>query len=234
MAGEVAQKAMDRAAEEGSRVLEEMRSTVKAGIQTAKEAADGSVKAGIQSAKEAADSSVKEGLQAVKEAAGGAAEKIRAAAENLPKPEIPQPVSDGIAAMRRLATQGVDSVLGWPPEGPVTGIAFIQDQLREMVILAACGACIAFLFQVYSGAVGGLSRRVLVVTDLLFCIGAGILILQFWFRSSYGRLSLHEALGFGAGFLLGMRIFQRGKTKPWHTAAVFYVILMVIACIVIS
>ena len=219
MAGEVAQKAAAKAREAAGQTLEEVRSTVEAGIRTAKEEADGSVKAGLQSAKEAA---------------GGAAEKIRAAAEGLPKPEIPQPVSDGIAAMRRFATQGVDSVLGWPPEGPVTGMAFIQDQLRAMVILAACGACIAFLFQVYSGAVGGLSRRVLVLTDLLFCIGAGILILQFWFRSSYGRLSLHEALGFGAGFLLGMRIFQRGKTKPWHTAAVFYVILMLIACIVIS
>lgn len=133
-----------------------------------------------------------------------------------------------------------DKLTGKPVLDPLTGVDFMMQQLREMLIMAACGACIAFMFQAYNGCVKRCSlkrllvRRALVITDIIFCIIAGVIIAKFWFRSSYGRLSVHEALGTFIGLAVGMRTFAFGKSKRRHTIAVIYVILIMIAYFVIS
>ena len=67
-----------------------------------------------------------------------------------------------------------------------------------------------------------------------FCIIAGVVIARFWFRSSYGRLSIHETLGLLTGLAVGLRTFAVGKSKRRHTISVIYVILITIAYFVIS
>lgn len=46
-----------------------------------------------------------------------------------------------------------DKLTGKPTLDLLTGADFMMQQLREMLIMAACGACIAFMFQTYNGCV---------------------------------------------------------------------------------
>ena len=77
-------------------------------------------------------------------------------------------------------------------------------------------------------------RGALVIFDIIFCIIAGVVIARFWFRSSYGRLSIHETLGLLTGLAVGLRTFAVGKSKRRHTISVIYVILITTAYFVIS
>lgn len=184
----------------------------------------------------------------------------------------------------------VDRLAGEPTTEPLTGVGFMAQQIREMLIMASCGACVAFMFQAYNGCIKrsldvssgrdarhiadsaaeeyadhascageaenagkgahrGLGRTLsavlrraaplfvrgaLVTLDIIFCIIAGVVIARFWFRSSYGRLSVHEAFGMIVGLAVGMRTFALGKSKRRHTIAVIYVILITTAYFLIS
>ncbi len=147
-----------------------------------------------------------------------------------------------VSFMKYFFTDVVDRLTGEPVPDPLTGADFMGQQIREILIMAACGACVAFMFQSYNGCVDRhinvdstlLVRRALVFTDIIFCIIAGIIIAEFWFKSSYGRLSVHEACGLAAGLAAGMRTFAFGKSKRKHTIAVIYVILIITAYFVIS
>lgn len=147
-----------------------------------------------------------------------------------------------VGYMKYFFTDVVDRLTGKPTPDPLTGIAFMEQQIREILIMAACGACVAFMFQAYNGCIQRhvkvdtpqWVRRALVFTDIAFCIIAGNIIAGFWFRSSYGRLSIHEACGLIAGLIIGMHTFAFGKSKRKHTIAVIYVILIITAYFVIS
>lgn len=177
----------------------------------------------------------------------------------------------------------VDRLAGEPTTEPLTGVGFMAQQIREMLIMASCGACVAFMFQAYNGCIKRsldvssgrdarhiadsaaeeyadhascvgeaenagkgahrglgrtlsvvLRRAALVTLDIIFCIIAGVVIARFWFRSSYGRLSVHEAFGMIVGLAVGMRTFALGKSKRRHTIAVIYVILITTAYFLIS
>ena len=152
-----------------------------------------------------------------------------------------------IDCMRYFFTDVVDRLTGEPAPDPLTGFDFMAQQLRETLIMAACGACVAFMFQAYNGCIkrwqAGMAARcarrrlvrgALVILDIIFCIIAGIVIAKFWFKSSYGRLSVHEAFGLLAGLAVGLRTFAVGKSKRRHTISVIYVILIITAYFVIS
>ncbi len=145
-----------------------------------------------------------------------------------------------VGYVRYFFSDVVDRLTGDPTPDPLTGMDFMLQQLRETLIMAACGACVAFMFQAYDGCLKRLDknssfvRRALVLMDIAFCIIAGVVIVRFWFRSSYGRLSVHEACGMMAGLAAGMRTFAFGKSKRRHTIAVIYVILIITAYFIIS
>lgn len=141
--------------------------------------------------------------------------------------------------VKYLLTSGVDSLINEPYAETETGLAFMAGQLRELLIMAACGACAALMFYVYDGYArrltgSGKMRTVQFIADIIFCIFLGIVIAEFWFKSSYGRLSFHESLGFICGAAVGIRTFAVGKSKRRHTIAAIYVILIITAYFVIS
>lgn len=139
---------------------------------------------------------------------------------------------------RYIFTDWADGFIGEQASAPLTGTDFIFSQLREMMIMTACGAFAAFMFRIYNGfavRLGETRRGKLLqaAADILFCIFTGITVMQFWFRSSYGRLSVHEFIGLAAGFAVGMRAFAFGKSKLGHTIATIYVILIITAYFII-
>ncbi len=138
--------------------------------------------------------------------------------------------------IRRALIHGINEVLGTPGTEPVTGLGYIAVQVREVFMMFACGACVAFLYRVYDGVLKRSNERgrIIILTDILFCLAAGVLILQFWYGSSYGRLSVHEGAGLAAGIWLGAKAFRFGKSKRVHTIAFVYVIMLVTAYILIS
>lgn len=156
--------------------------------------------------------------------------------ETLPAADLIRQI---IKYIRYLLIYGVDSLLNGPSSEPETGLDFMMCQIREVFIMAACGACAALMFYAYNGYAvrlkgSGRGRAALVAADIIFCILIGIVIAKFWFRSSYGRLSFHEALGLLGGAAAGMRVFVNGKSKRRHTIAAIYVILILTAYFVIS
>ncbi len=149
-----------------------------------------------------------------------------------------------IKSLRYMLTHDMNEILGSPTTEPLTGLAYIGAQLREILIMFSCGACIAFLFQIYDVAFhrlkpilpGKLAQSTIIVrlADVLFCIGAGFIMMQFWYGSSYCNPSVHEGLSLVGGILLGRKVFGLRKSKHMHTIASIYVILLVIAYIIIS
>lgn len=186
--------------------------------------------------------------------------------------------------IRRTLIHGINEVLGVPTTDPLTGLDYIYNQMREIFIMFACGACVAFLYSVYDGCINRTRERrrlraqikaealaketeaeridnefqeedgedikqkknfkphlpkvffhvFYIFTDILFCLTAGVLILQFWYGSSYGRLSFHEFGGLFVGIWLGLKVFGFRKSKRMHTLAFVYVIILVISYILIS
>ena len=130
---------------------------------------------------------------------------------------------------------GIRNLLGETSVDPVTGYAYIISQMREMFIMAVCGACIAFLFEVYEGVLSGAERRGIMreILDLLFCIMAALIAARFWYISSCGRISFHEAAAMLLGILLGRLVFVFKNSKLVRTLAAVYVIMLITAYIVI-
>lgn len=130
---------------------------------------------------------------------------------------------------------GIRNLLGETSVDPVTGYAYIISQMREMFIMAVCGACIAFLFEVYEGVLSGAERRGIMreILDLLFCIMAALIAARFWYISSCGRISFHEAAAMLLGILLGRLVFVFKNSKSVRTLAAVYVIMLITAYIVI-
>ena len=130
---------------------------------------------------------------------------------------------------------GMRSILGETSVDPVTGYDYIVSQLREMFIMAVCGACIAFLFEVYEGVLLNADRRGIIrdILDLLFCVMAALVAARFWYVSSCGRISFHEAAAMFAGILLGRLVFVFKNSKRVRTLAAVYVIMLITAYIAI-
>ena len=63
--------------------------------------------------------------------------------------------------IRDFADSGIRDVIKGVTTDPVTGYEYIFSQIREIFIMAVCGACIAFLFEVYEGiyAMGRAGRK---------------------------------------------------------------------------
>ena len=164
---------------------------------------------------------------------------------------LPRTIKDmgsAIKQLRYLLTHGVDSILGGPTTDPLTGLDYIYNQLREILVMAACGACIAFLYEIYDMSLqklmpairpklpARLANNTVVVrtADILFCLVAGFIVLQFWYGSSYCTVSLHEGLALMAGIISGRRVFRFRNSKHMHTIALVYVIMLVTAYIIIA
>ena len=56
-----------------------------------------------------------------------------------------------IGQIREFADSGVSGIIHGVTTDPVTGNEYIFSQIEEILIMAVCGACIAFLFEVYEG-----------------------------------------------------------------------------------
>ena len=145
------------------------------------------------------------------------------------------PVAEKI---RDLLLSVSEDLIGKAPTGLIYGYDRIFLQLREIFIMAVCGACIAFFFEVYESLVpdGGSRRRRWMkgVFDLIFCLMSAMIAARFWYISSYGRISFHETISLIAGILLGRSVFFFKKSKRIRAAAVVYVIMLITAYILIS
>lgn len=155
--------------------------------------------------------------------------------------------------IRASAESWIGHLIEKAPVQSLSGYDHIVLQLREMFIMAVCGACIAFLFEVYesilppgatiplhavlsSGADGARRRRERVkiaVFDFLFCIMSAMIAARFWYVSSYGRISFHEAAALSAGILLGRAVFAFKNSKHLRAMAVVYVIMLITAYIIV-
>ena len=141
-------------------------------------------------------------------------------------------------SVRDFLDSGIRRILGGVTVDPITGYEYIFSQIREIFIMAVCGACIAFFFEVYESiytmSSGGRKPRSAggaesggpekhrkkkgfkgaprVVLDFLFCVAAALI----------------------AGLLIGRSVFLFKNSKPVRALAVVYVIMLIIAYIVIS
>ena len=52
-------------------------------------------------------------------------------------------------SVRDFLDSGIRRILGGVTVDPITGYEYIFSQIREIFIMAVCGACIAFFFEVY-------------------------------------------------------------------------------------
>ena len=145
-------------------------------------------------------------------------------------------------SVRDFLDSGIRRILGGVTVDPITGYEYIFSQIREIFIMAVCGACIAFFFEVYESiytmSSGGRKPR--------SAGGAesggpekhrkkkGLIAARFWYISSCGRISFHEAAALIAGLLIGRSVFLFKNSKPVRALAVVYVIMLIIAYIVIS
>ena len=169
--------------------------------------------------------------------------------------------------IRDFADSGIRDVIKGVTTDPVTGYEYIFSQIREIFIMAACGACIAFLFEVYEGiyALGRAGRKenpekarkernggstgrqrkkrrklkisertVRILLDFLFCAAAALIAARFWYISSCGRISFHEAAALVVGIFAGRSVFLFKNSKPVRALAVVYVIMLITAYIVIA
>lgn len=186
-----------------------------------------------------------------------------------------------LKGLRYLLTHEIDTFLGTPTTAPLTGLDYIYNQLREILIMAACGACLAFLYEIYDVGMVKVLRRgrsilqsrsdrrlrfignddenydelirelsvpraeriigrlintsaLIRITDIIFCLVAGFIILQFWYGSSFCSASVHEGLALIAGTVLGRKVFNLRNSKHLHTIALVYVIMLLIAYIIIA
>ena len=115
-------------------------------------------------------------------------------------------------SIRDFLDSGIRRILGGVTVDPITGYEYIFSQIREIFIMAVCGACM----------------------DFLFCVAAALIAARFWYISSCGRISFHEAAALIAGLLIGRSVFLFKNSKPVRALAVVYVIMLIIAYIVIS
>ena len=141
-------------------------------------------------------------------------------------------------SVRDFLDSGIRRILGGVTVDPITGYEYIFSQIREIFIMAVCGACIAFFFEVYESiytmSSGGRKPRSAggaesggpekhrkkkgfkgaprAVLDFLFCVAAALI----------------------AGLLIGRSVFLFKNSKPVRALAVVYVIMLIIAYIVIS
>lgn len=140
--------------------------------------------------------------------------------------------------VREFFLSAFEDLIGEAPSGLIYGYDRIFLQLREIFIMAVCGACIAFFFEVYDSLIpygDSRGRRWLKgVFDLLFCLMAAMIAARFWYISSYGRISFHETVSLIAGILLGRSVFFFKKSKRIRAAAAVYVIMLITAYILIS
>ena len=163
-------------------------------------------------------------------------------------------------SVRDFLDSDIRRILGGVTVDPITGYEYIFSQIREIFIMAVCGACIAFFFEVYESiytmSSGGRKPRSAggaesggpekhrkkkgfkgaprVVLDFLFCVAAALIAARFWYISSCGRISFHEVAALIAGLLIGRSVFLFKNSKPVRALAVDYVIMLIIAYIVIS
>ena len=104
-------------------------------------------------------------------------------------------------SVRDFLDSGIRRILGGVTVDPITGYEYIFSQIREIFIMAVCGACIAFFFEVYESiytmSSGGRKPRSAggaesggpekhrkkkgfkgaprVVLDFLFCVAAALI-----------------------------------------------------------
>ena len=158
--------------------------------------------------------------------------------------------------IRASAESWIGHLIEKAPVQSLSGYDHIVLQLREMFIMAVCGACIAFLFEVYesilppgatisphavlSPGADRVKRRrervKIAVFDFLFCIMSAMIAARFWYVSSYGRISFHEAVFpilYPAGILLGRAVFAFKNSKHLRAMAVVYVIMLITAYIIV-
>lgn len=160
----------------------------------------------------------------------------------------PEKLRDLAEKFREFADTGIRDILGEPAVGPVTGYAHIISQLREMFIMAVCGAGIAFFFEVYEsmlrlpaeragddGKKRKLSPGILqAVFDFLFCIMAALVAARFWYISSCGRISFHETAALAAGIFAGKAVFLFKNSEHGRALAAVYVIMLIVAYIIVA
>jgi spore cortex biosynthesis protein YabQ len=85
----------------------------------------------------------------------------------------------------------------------------IIDQSFEFVIMLLAGMTIMMFFNVFQRIKGKLKpgRRLSFIQDILFWLFAALLTSSFLYYCSYGRLSVHAFVAFGAGAVLWKKFF---------------------------
>ena len=85
----------------------------------------------------------------------------------------------------------------------------IIDQSFEFVIMLFAGMTIMLLFDIFKKVKEKVKprRSVSFIQDILFWIFAAVLTSAFLYYSSFGRLSFHALIAFGAGAVLWKKYF---------------------------
>lgn len=85
----------------------------------------------------------------------------------------------------------------------------IIDQSFEFVIMLFAGMTIMLFHDLYRKVTGKLKpgKKISFIQDILFWLFAALLTSSFLYYSSYGRLSIHALLAFGAGAVLWKKFF---------------------------
>ncbi len=85
----------------------------------------------------------------------------------------------------------------------------IIDQSFEFVIMLFAGMTIMLFYDIFIKIKGKLKsgNKISFIQDILFWLFAALLTSAFLYYSSYGRLSFHALLAFGAGAVLWKKFF---------------------------
>lgn len=85
----------------------------------------------------------------------------------------------------------------------------IIDQSFEFVIMLFAGMTIMLFYDIFVKVKGRLKPRkgISFVEDILFWLFAALLTSSFLYYCSYGRLSFHALVAFGAGAVLWKKFF---------------------------
>lgn len=85
----------------------------------------------------------------------------------------------------------------------------IIDQSFEFVIMLFAGMTVMLFYDAYLWAIRKLKpgKRISFLQDILFWLFAALLTSSFLYYCSYGRLSFHALLAFGAGAVLWKKFF---------------------------
>lgn len=144
-------------------------------------------------------------------------------------------------SIRDFLDSGIRRILGGVTVDPITGYEYIFSQIREIFIMAVCGACIAFFFEVYESiytmSSGGRKPRSAGGAEsggpekhrkkkgfkgapesrpgFFILRGSGFDRSSFWYISSCGRISFHEAAALIAGLLIGRSVFLFKNRNPF-------------------